>query len=85
MEEEEKPVHGKIRVDEDGSTWVGVEESTQGNPRKSDTITPDSISDKDLDGLRGKLRKANIITWVLFFVGLMAGALATWLLTPLWE
>ena len=81
---EKKPVHGQIRIDEDGRTWVGVEESTQGNPRKSDTITPDSIRDQELEGLRGKLRKANIATWVLFFVGLVVGVLATWLLTPLW-
>jgi len=76
MEEEKKPVHGQIRVDENGSTWVGVEESTQGNPRKSDTITPDSIRDKEIEGLRSKLKKANILTRVLFFVGLMVGALA---------
>ena len=84
MGNEKKPVHGQIRIDEDGRPAVWIGNNTPENPRKSDTITPDSIRDKELEGLRGKLRKANIATWVLFFVGLVVGVLATWLLTPLW-
>jgi len=84
MGKAKKPAHGQIRIDEDGSTWVGVEENTQENPIKTDTITPDSIRDKEFEDLRSKLRRAKITTWVLFFVGLVLGASITWVLTGLW-
>jgi hypothetical protein len=79
-----KPAHGQIRIDKDGSTWVSIEENTQENSLKSDTITPDSVRDKEFEDLRSKLRKTKIITWVLFFVGLVLGAFIHWALTAPW-
>jgi len=80
MGEAKEPTHGQIHVDKDGNPYIAVDE----NSIKSDTITPDSIRDKEFEDLRGKLRRAKIITWVLFFVGLVLGAFVTWVLTALW-
>ena len=79
MGEEKKPIHGQIRTDKNGTTWVYVDE----NPMKEMTITPDSIRDEEINSLRKKLRKANILMWVLFFVGLVLGSLITSTLTIL--
>jgi len=50
-------------------------------PIQRDTITPDSIRNKELEDLRRKLRRANLITWLLFVAGLIIGAVITWALT----
>ncbi|GEM_PF-3640845 len=80
MGEAKKPVHGQIRIDKDGSMWVAVEKNTQGNHIKSETITPDSIRDKELDDLRRRLRKAKYLTWILSVLGLIVGAFISWAL-----
>ena len=80
MSKDKKPVHGQIRIDEEGRTFIYADESASGNPLKSDTITPDSVRDKELKDLRRKLRKANYISWILFVLGLIIGGVISWAL-----
>lgn len=69
--EPKTPVHGQIRTTENG---IGVYiDETAGSHRKTDTITPDSIRDKELQDLRDKLTSANRMNWWLFGIGIVVG------------
>lgn len=70
-EETKTPVHGQIRIIEN-SVEVYIDE-TVGSHRKTDTITPDSIRDKELQDLRDKLKSAKHMNWWLFGTGIIVG------------
>jgi len=70
-EEPNTPVHGQIRTAEN-SIEVYIDEKA-GSHRKTDTITPDSIRDKEIQDLRDKLTSANRRNWWLFGVGIIIG------------
>ena len=70
-EETKTPVHGQIRTTENGvEVYI---DKTAGSRRKTDTITPDSIRDKELQDLRDKLKSAKHMNWWLFGIGIIVG------------
>jgi len=84
MEEDKKPVHGQIRIDEDGRPAVWVEKSMSGNPRKTDTITPDSVRDPQIAKLEHEVRRAKRMRWVFLAGGLIGGVLISKALQAPW-
>ena len=50
-------------------------------PIKTDTITPDSIRNKELDALRSEIKRGKRRGWFLFVLGLIVGAVISWALT----
>lgn len=70
-EEPKTPVHGQIRTTESGiEVYI---DKTAGPRRKTDTITPDSIRDKELQDLRDNLTSAKHMNWWLFGIGIIVG------------
>ena len=76
--EPKAPVPGTIRIRENGTHEVWVDNSKPGKSRKHDYITPNSIRDKELEDLRHKLSTAKRLGWLLFVLGLLLGVLISW-------
>ena len=70
-EETKTPLHGQIRTTENGlEVYI---DKTAGSRIKTDTFTPDSIRDKELQDLRDNLTSAKHMNWWLFGIGIIVG------------
>ena len=78
MEEDKKPVHGQLRIDEKGDLYIWKDNRNMG--KATDTITPDSIRDKEMEDLRRSLRDTKRLNWIIGIAAFIAGVIASWLI-----